>query len=408
MDPNSRGYYDHNAFLANLDKQMEAESKQSTYKTSKKAPVNPNQAFLDRLDAEMKKEEENSSYKPYVKKPKPTEKRGEINNKEFLARLDAEMEKEKNENPNATNKKQTQKKIINDPKKDFIDRLDKAMENESKNPYVPTKKVQKKVETKEDSEKKFLERIDKEMENDSYKPSEKKKVQQQPRGSYNKNDFLNKIQNAMENDNYKPSEKKKNEIQPRGSYSKEAFLNKIEGEMEKEKQITGSDQPTGKGELICYICYKVVPCNNYLKHLQLCENNYRSKNYNVNTDLLKPKEFNDIKDKLNSLSEEDIEKYNKAIKEQKEDNQYIPCENCARNILKKHMKDHLKSCKPMEKYRPKENVNIGKTFDLDALIKEDQEKTGGANVQLVPCPGCGRKFAPNRLDAHSRACKGRK
>ena len=57
MDPNARGYYDHNAFLQNLDKQMEAESKQSTYKSSKKNPVNPNQAFLDRLDAEMKKEE---------------------------------------------------------------------------------------------------------------------------------------------------------------------------------------------------------------------------------------------------------------------------------------------------------------------------------------------------------------
>jgi hypothetical protein len=42
MDPNARGYYDHNAFLQNLDKQMEAESKQSTYKSSKKNPVNPN------------------------------------------------------------------------------------------------------------------------------------------------------------------------------------------------------------------------------------------------------------------------------------------------------------------------------------------------------------------------------
>ena len=178
---------------------MEAESKQSTYKSSKKNPVNPNQAFLDRLDAEMKKEEENSSYKPYVKKTKPPENRGQFSNKEFLARVDAEMEKEKNENPNSQNKNKPKPK--NDPRKDFLDKLDKAMENDAKNPYVPTKKEPKKIETKEDAQKKFLERIDKEMENDSYKPSEKKKVKEQPRGSYDKNAFLNQIQNAMENDN---------------------------------------------------------------------------------------------------------------------------------------------------------------------------------------------------------------
>ena len=51
------------------------------------------------------------------------------------------------------------------------------------------------------------------MENDSYKPSEKKKVKEQPRGSYDKNAFLNQIQNEMENENYKPSEKKKKENQ---------------------------------------------------------------------------------------------------------------------------------------------------------------------------------------------------
>jgi len=406
MDPNARGYYDHNAFLQNLDKQMEAESKQSTYKSSKKAPVNPNQAFLDRLDAEMKKEEENSSYKPYVKKTKPPENRGQFSNKEFLARLDAEMEKEKNENPNSTNKNKPKPK--NDPRKDFLDRLDKAMENDAKNPYVPTKKEPKKIETKEDAQKKLLERIDKEMENDTYKPSEKKKVKEPPRGSYDKNAFLNKIQDAMDNDNYKPSERKKNEYQPRGSYSKEAFLNKIEGEMEKEKEITGSDKPAGKGDLICYICYKSVPCSNYLKHLQLCENNFRSKNYNANPELLKPKEFNDIKNKLSSLSEDDIKKYNNSLLKQKDDNQLIPCQNCARNIMKKQMEEHLKTCKPMEKYKPKEKINIGKTYDLDALIKEDQEKTGGGNITLVPCKNCGRKFAPDRLDAHHRACKGRK
>jgi hypothetical protein len=89
---------------------MEAESKQSTYKSSKKNPVNPNQAFLDRLDAEMKKEEENSSYKPYVKKTKPPENRGQFSNKEFLARLDAEMEKEKNKSKSIQQKQTKTKK----------------------------------------------------------------------------------------------------------------------------------------------------------------------------------------------------------------------------------------------------------------------------------------------------------
>jgi hypothetical protein len=28
-----------------------------------------------------------------------------------------------------------------------------------------------------------------------------------------------------------------------------------------------------------------------------------------------------------------------------------------------------------------------------------------AKAQLIPCPNCGRTFAPDRLDVHLKACK---
>ena len=47
-----------------------------------------------------------------------------------------------------------------------------------------------------------------------------------------------------------------------------------------------------------------------------------------------------------------------------------------------------------------------KSYDLDKLIAEDQEKE--FEMTLVPCEKCGRKFNPERIEKHTRACKGKK
>ena len=41
------------------------------------------------------------------------------------------------------------------------------------------------------------------------------------------------------------------------------------------------------------------------------------------------------------------------------------------------------------------------------LYREQQNEAAweASKAQLVPCPNCGRTFAPDRLTVHQRACK---
>ena len=91
--PVAQGGYDKEAWMANLDKAIENESKNSSYKSSKKAPVNQLQQFENRLDLAMKAEAENSSYKPSMR---PSQKKSpQVDpNKEFENRLNAAMKAE--------------------------------------------------------------------------------------------------------------------------------------------------------------------------------------------------------------------------------------------------------------------------------------------------------------------------
>ena len=324
-----------------------------------------NQIFLEKLESELKKDEEGIAYQPSEKKQKKkVEKNNNNVNQAFLDKLESELKKEEEGiayQPSKSKKKKPNNgegMSSNDAHKAFLERLDQELQKEKENSkYIPSKK--KEINDTEDMKKIFLEKVEKEIENDSNKLPEKKQIK---------------------------------DIKKR--------------ELEKEKKIAVKEKPAENGELICYLCYKLIPLNNYLNHLKECETNFRRNNLSKDLDAMRPKKLEEIKNKLSTLSTEQIDEYNKIIMDDKDNNVYEPCENCARNILKKNMEEHLKTCKPMEHYSKKKNMNVEKSYDLDKLIAEDQEKE--FEMTLVPCEKCGRKFNPERIEKHTRACKGKK
>lgn len=50
-----------------------------------------------------------------------------------------------------------------------------------------------------------------------------------------------------------------------------------------------------------------------------------------------------------------------------------------------------------------EVLQSGGKYDMDAM---NEAAWQSAQAQLIPCDGCGRTFAPDRLSVHQRACKG--
>lgn len=367
-----------------------------------------NKAFLDKLDAEMKKEEEKSSYKSSKKEKNDP-------NKDFLAKLDAEMEKEQ-KNPGYVPSKQKPKNPAppkEDSNKAFLDKLDAAMEKEAKeSTYKSSKKTK---ESKEEANNKaFLAKLEKEMEADkgkhyvSYAEQKKKLQESKPQPDYNKN-FLDKLDEELKKeDKYKPSNKPKK--QPVNDPKKD-FESRLNAEMEKEKGGANNKSSSNK-QLLCYICYKQFNAPNYVSHTKMCENNWRRNNLGKDPAMMRPEKYNELIQHISTMKDEDIEKYNDEIFKNKDKMTFVPCENCARNILQCKMEEHLKTCKPMFGKVRNEGVSQGGNIqsggqNLEQMIQDDIKNMNNM-MELVPCEKCGRKFAPDRLPVHLRGCKGKK
>ena len=203
----------------------------------------------------------------------------------------------------------------------------------------------------------------------------------------------------------KEYEKPKNEIhQKKKDYAKKEF--------ELAKERANKNKHISNAELICYFCFKKINSKNYVFHVHDCEAQWKIKNLNKDPSIFKPKDFDFIVSKVSALTKEQIDSYNENVLENKDGMTLIPCENCARNIMKCQMEEHLKDCKPFESYIDKKKISDDKNivnekkYDIDSYIKEEEETL--ASMELVPCEKCGRKFAPDRLPVHERGSKGKK
>ena len=441
--------YDNSAFIANLDKAMAAEHnkqkeieskklteiKNNSKENNKKKPkeeIKPkqkkipltqskineesNKAFMDKLEAELAKEEENQNYQP-SKEKKVTKKKNnkdnnytsninEESNKAFLAKFEAEMKKEEENSsyipskPKIKNKKDSIEEEIEDSNKKFLENLNKELKKE------------------EEKEKEDLVNYDYEKEESDKEEREDKNYKND-----DEDDLVNiKDQNEKENENEneneeedinKKEEKEKEYEKPKYEiHQKKKDYAKKEFELAKER--ASKNKQISNAELICYFCFKKINSKNYVFHVHDCEAQWKIKNLNKDPSIFKPKDFDLIVSKVSALTKEQIDSYNENVLENKDGMTLIPCENCARNIMKCQMEEHLKNCKPMESYVNKnkneeneiKNNNNEAKYDIDSYIKEEEETL--ASMELVPCEKCGRKFAPDRLPVHERGCKGKK
>ncbi len=441
--------YDNSAFIANLDKAMAAEHnkqkeieskklteiKNNSKEKNKKKPkeeIKPkqkkipltqskineesNKAFMDKLEAELAKEEENQNYQP-SKEKKVTKKKNnkdnnytsninEESNKAFLAKFEAEMKKEEENSsyipskPKIKNKKDSIEEEIEDSNKKFLENLNKELKKE------------------EEKEKEDLVNYDYEKEESDKEEREDKNYKND-----DEDDLVNiKDQNEKENEN--ENENEEEEINKKEEKEKEYEKPKYEihqkkkdyakKEFELAKERASKNKQISNAELICYFCFKKINSKNYVFHVHDCEAQWKIKNLNKDPSIFKPKDFDLIVSKVSALTKEQIDSYNENVLENKDGMTLIPCENCARNIMKCQMEEHLKNCKPMESYVNKnkneeneiKNNNNEAKYDIDSYIKEEEETL--ASMELVPCEKCGRKFAPDRLPVHERGCKGKK
>ena len=432
--------YDNSAFIANLDKAMAAEhnkqkeieskklnetkennSKERNQKKNKdeikpkqkKIPITQskineesNKAFMDKLEAELAKEEENQNYQP-SKEKKVTKKKNnkkdtdytsninEESNKAFLAKFEAEMKKEEENSsyipskPKIKNKKENIAEEIEDSNKKFLENLNKELKKE------------------EEKEKEDLVNYDNENEESDKEEKDDKNDDEDDMVNLKDNNEKENEDDIVNLKDEKEYEKPKNEIhQKKKDYAKKEF--------ELAKERANKNKHISNAELICYFCFKKINSKNYVFHVHDCEAQWKIKNLNKDPSIFKPKDFDFIVSKVSALTKEQIDSYNENVLENKDGMTLIPCENCARNIMKCQMEEHLKTCKPMESYVNKnkneekeipKNNNEGK-YDIDSYIKEEEKTL--ASMELVPCEKCGRKFAPDRLPVHERGCKGKK
>ena len=441
--------YDNSAFIANLDKAMAAEHnkqkeieskklteiKNNSKEKNKKKPkeeIKPqqkkisltqskineesNKAFMDKLEAELAKEEENQNYQP-SKEKKVTKKKNnkdnnytsninEESNKAFLAKFEAEMKKEEENSsyipskPKIKNKKDSIEEEIEDSNKKFLENLNKELKKE------------------EEKEKEDLVNYDYEKEESDKEEKEDKNYKNDDEDDlvnikdHNEKENENENENEEEDINKKEEKEKEYEKPKYEIHQKKKDYAKKEFELAKER--ASKNKQISNAELICYFCFKKINSKNYVFHVHDCEAQWKIKNLNKDPSIFKPKDFDLIVSKVSALTKEQIDSYNENVLENKDGMTLIPCENCARNIMKCQMEEHLKNCKPMESYVNKnkneeneiKNNNNEAKYDIDSYIKEEEETL--ASMELVPCEKCGRKFAPDRLPVHERGCKGKK
>lgn len=373
------GNYDNKAFLDRLDAELEKEQKHSTYKSSKKKETNPNEKFLEKLESEMKKEEQHSSYVPYKPK-KVNETKEEDINKKFLERLDAEIAKEEKNPTHTKTHKKTENKPEND-QSDFMKKLEEEMEKDKQHPYVPysqQKKHLKKLPGQDieevDSQKAFLAKLDEEMKKeDTYKPS-------------------NKIN-------------KKSKIDT----PNKDFEKRVAAELDKEKNNAHYKQSS---QLLCYLCFKEFNISAYTSHIRNCQINWQRNNIGKDVNLLKPDGLDELLKHISALKTEQIDNFNNNIFKNKDKMVFVPCENCARNIILFKMDEHLKTCQSINNTHTVTNTNSNGTNTnsntTNTNVNNNINQLPNSDFQLVPCEQCGRKIASNRLTAHLRACKGKK
>ncbi|XP_056021207.1 zinc finger protein 474-like isoform X2 [Ostrea edulis] len=97
--------------------------------------------------------------------------------------------------------------------------------------------------------------------------------------------------------------------------------------------------------------------------------------------------------------------------------QFVLCYICGRKFGSKSVAIHEPQCLekwkaensrlPKEQRRPvpkkPEVLQSGGNYDIDAM---NEAAWQSSQAQLIPCDGCGRTFAPDRLAVHQRGCKG--
>eukprot|EP01064_Diplonema_japonicum_P017260 TRINITY_DN2531_c0_g2_i1.p1 TRINITY_DN2531_c0_g2~~TRINITY_DN2531_c0_g2_i1.p1 ORF type:complete len:426 (+),score=32.78 TRINITY_DN2531_c0_g2_i1:53-1279(+) len=137
------------------------------------------------------------------------------------------------------------------------------------------------------------------------------------------------------------------------------------------------------------------------------------------------------------MTSSEIDAYNDAQFQHFNDNM-VSCENCGRTFFPERLAVHQRSCRPDASGRGSKPVN-GKTNTTDVVASQQRSASppirGGAgsytlpeeDEQLVedipirpqkkiaapppspslePCPQCGRRFVPKKLEAHMAVCKG--
>ncbi|XP_054445299.1 zinc finger protein 474-like [Pteronotus mesoamericanus] len=208
---------------------------------------------------------------------------------------------------------------------------------------------------------------------------------------------------------------------------------------------------------ICYICGREFGSQSLAIHEPQCLEKWRIENSKLSKHLRRPEPSKP--QPLSGNGSYNLQAVNEAAF-QSSQAQLLPCESCGRTFLPDRLLVHQRSCKPKGKGPTAPNPNssndlsglkkasggiparpktlicyiCGREFGTLSLpihepkclekwkIENDRlprelrrplpQKSqppitgeGPSQAQLVPCPNCGRTFAPDRLLVHQRSCK---
>lgn len=101
----------------------------------------------------------------------------------------------------------------------------------------------------------------------------------------------------------------------------------------------------------------------------------------------------------------------KHIKYKSQNQIYIEQNNKIKNDYLKKMNLEIekyekeKDEKPQKEIKKNIEENEGKYSNIENLIQDDIKNK--KNIDLVACPHCGRKFFENRINFHTKVCKGK-
>jgi hypothetical protein len=115
-------------------------------------------------------------------------------------------------------------------------------------------------------------------------------------------------------------------------------------------------------------------------------------------------------ERLNKEIEKDKITY-KHIKYKSQNQIYIEQNNKIKNDYLKKMNLEIEKYEKEKDEKPhkeiKKNIeeNEGKYSNIENLIQDDIKNK--KNIDLVACPHCGRKFFENRINFHTKVCKGK-